>query len=148
MICKLQVSIPMVTRRHGLAHAAERIGDRWTLLVVAALLEAPRRFGELADEVPGIATNILTRRLKHLERAGLVVTRPYSRRPPRVEYHLTADGRQLADALRLLGSWGAKRAGADDPRHHDACGTEMELVWRCPTCDRDVSEDESEVRYL
>ena len=132
----------------SLAHAAERIGDRWTLLVVAALLVGPRRFGELADNVPGIATNVLARRLKNLERAGLVVARPYSRRPPRVEYHLTAPGQDLADALRLLASWGARNSGGEDPRRHETCGTRMEMVWHCPTCERDVNEGDSEVRYL
>ena len=132
----------------SLAHAAERIGDRWTLLVVGALLAGPHRFGELTDNVPGIATNVLTRRLKNLERAGLVVARPYSRRPPRVEYHLTAPGRDLADALRMLASWGARNSGGQDPRRHETCGAPMEMVWHCPTCERDVIEGESEVRYL
>ena len=118
------------------------------MLVVGALLNGPRRFGELADDVPGIATNILTRRLKHLEHGGLLVARPYSRRPLRVEYHLTSTGRQLADALRLLASWGARTAGGDDPRRHDACGTPMEIVWHCPTCERDVPHGDSEVRFL
>ncbi len=132
----------------SLAHAAERIGDRWTLLVVGALLDGPRRFGELAEDVPGIATNILTKRLKRLERLGLVVARPYSHRPPRVEYQLTSRGRDLADALRLLASWGARAEGTDDPRRHEACGTTMEMVWHCGTCERLVPEGESEVRYL
>lgn len=134
--------------RASLAHAAERIGDRWTLLVVGALLDGARRFGELSDAVPGIATNILTRRLKHLERLGLVVARPYSHRPVRVEYQLTARGNELADALRLLASWGAKGAGGADPRRHDTCGTEMEMTWHCATCERIVPDGDSEVRYL
>jgi DNA-binding HxlR family transcriptional regulator len=138
----------MIVSGTSLAHAAERIGDRWTLLVVAALLVGPRRFGELADDVPGIATNVLARRLKNLERAGLVVARPYSRRPPRVEYHLTAPGQDLADALRLLASWGARNSGGEDPRRHETCGTQMEVRWHCPTCERDVTEGESELRYL
>ena len=132
----------------SLAHAAERIGDRWTLLVVGALLAGPRRFGELADDVPGIATNVLTGRLKNLERTGLVVGRPYSRRPPRVDYHLTASGRDLADALRLLASWGARNSGGEDPRRHETCGTPMKMIWHCPTCERNVIEDESDLRYL
>ncbi len=136
------------TSNPSLAHAAERIGDRWTILVVGALLNGARRFGELSDEVPGIATNILTRRLKHLERSGLLVARPYSQRPRRVEYQLTADGRDLADALRLLASWGARNSGGEDPRRHESCGTPMEMVWHCPTCERDVLDGESEVRYL
>ena len=131
-----------------MAYAAEQVGDRWTLLVVGALLEGPQRFGELAEGVPGIATNILTKRLKHLERAGLVVARPYSRRPPRVEYHLTAEGQELADALRLLAAWGARSSGGEDPRQHDVCGTAMEMTWHCPTCERDVPDGESEVTFV
>src|SRR5215203_6186087 len=88
-----------------LADAVARIGDRWTLLVVAALLEGPRRFGELTEDVRGIAPNILTRRLRHLEGEGLVVARAYSERPRRFVYELTASGRELAGALRLLAQW-------------------------------------------
>ena len=138
----------MKTHESSLAHAAERIGDRWTLLLVGALLRGPKRFGELTHDVPGIATNILTRRLKHLEHSGLVVARPYSRRPPRLEYRLTETGRELADALRLLTSWGARNSGGDDPQRHETCGTPMEMVWHCPTCEIDVGDGESEVRYL
>lgn len=132
----------------SLAHAAERIGDRWALLVIGALLAGSRRFGELTQDIPGIATNVLTRRLKNLERAGLIVARPYSRRPLRVEYHLTSSGRDLADALRLLALWGGRHAGVDDARKHEACGTPLEMVWHCPTCQHDVKEHETEVRYL
>ena len=132
----------------SLAHAAERVGDRWTLLVVGALLNGPRRFGELTVDVPGIATNVLTRRLKHLEQVGLLVARPYTRRPPRLEYQLTQPGRELGDALRLLASWGARNAGGEDPRRHDACGTPMDVVWHCPTCEHDVPDGDAEVRYL
>ena len=90
----------------GLAEAVGRVGDRWSLLLIDALLAGPRRFGELQEAVPGVATNVLSSRLKHLERNGLVVARPYSQRPFRVEYQLTALGQELAGALRLLASWG------------------------------------------
>ena len=96
--------------------------------------------GRRLEDVPGIATNILSRRLQHLERAGVLVARPYSRRPPRVEYHLTSAGRELGDALRMLASWGARTGGGDDPRRHDVCGTEMDLRWHCHTCARDVPD--------
>ena len=89
-----------------LAHALERIGDRWTLLVVDALLDGPSRFNELHEALPGIAPNVLTQRLRHLEREALLVARPYSERPPRFEYELTESGRELAGALRLLADWG------------------------------------------
>src|ERR671917_712585 len=92
-----------------LAAALERVGDRWTLLVVEALLDGPRRFGDVAEAVPGIAPNILTQRLRHLEREALVVARPYSERPPRFVYELTSAGAELAGALRLLAHWGARQ---------------------------------------
>lgn len=90
-----------------LAAALQRVGDRWTLLLVAELLDGPKRFGELQEVVPGIATNVLTNRLRELERHGLVVATPYSRRPLRFEYELSQVGADLAGALRLLAAWGA-----------------------------------------
>src|SRR3954469_24352172 len=77
----------------ALGTALDRVGDRWSLLLVESLLAAPRRFNELSDAVPGIAPNILADRLRRLERARIVVATPYSRRPLRMEYALTADGR-------------------------------------------------------
>jgi DNA-binding HxlR family transcriptional regulator len=85
-----------------LADALARVGDRWTLLVVGALMDGPRRFGDLQEDVPGIAPNILTQRLRHLEAEALVVARPYSERPPRMVYELSAAGRELAGVLRFL----------------------------------------------
>jgi DNA-binding HxlR family transcriptional regulator len=119
-----------------LAEALARVGDRWTLLVVEALLTGPRRFSELLDQVPGIAANILSERLKRLEREGLLVARPYSERPPRVAYELTAEGKELAGALRLLAHWGARHTDDRDAPRHAECGTVLEVRWYCPTCDR------------
>jgi DNA-binding HxlR family transcriptional regulator len=128
----------------ALADALAAVGDRWTLLVVAALLEGPRRFGDLQDEVHGIAPNVLSQRLRQLERSALVVARPYSERPPRFVYELSAAGRELAGALRLLAGWGARHAeGATAPRHA-VCGTPIEARWWCPTCERPVSDEEGE----
>jgi DNA-binding HxlR family transcriptional regulator len=120
--------------------ALERVGDRWSLLLVEALLDGPRRFNELSDAVAGIAPNILTSRLRSLEREAVIVARPYSDRPPRVEYSLTAAGRDLAGALRLLADWGARRSGDAEPLRHDICGTPLEARWYCPTCTVVVDE--------
>ena len=124
----------------ALATALDRVGDRWSLLLVEALLTAPRRFNELSEAVPGIAPNILSERLRRLERAGVVVATPYSRRPVRMEYALTADGRELAGALRLLADWGARGGGIGEPLRHDVCGTPLEARWHCPTCGRTVDD--------
>jgi DNA-binding HxlR family transcriptional regulator len=126
-----------------LADAMARVGDRWTLPVVEALLDGPHRFGELAELLPGIAPNILTDRLRGLERDGLVAARLYSQRPPRSTYELTSDGRALAGAVRLLSDWGARHAGAE-PARHAACGTPLEVRWYCPTCELAVDEDAAE----
>jgi DNA-binding HxlR family transcriptional regulator len=123
--------------------ALERVGDRWSLLLVEALLAGPRRFNELGEAVPGIAPNILTDRLRSLERDGLVVARPYSHRPPRSTYELTDAGRELAGAVRLLSEWGA-RHGGQEPARHAACGTPLEVRWYCPTCEQAVDEDAAE----
>jgi len=111
-----------------LAEALARVGDRWTLLIVEALLAGPLRFNDLADQIPGIAASILSERLKRLERDALVVARPYSERPPRAAYQLTAEGADLAGALRLLSDWAARHTDA-------ACGTPLQARWYCPTCD-------------
>jgi DNA-binding HxlR family transcriptional regulator len=124
--------------------ALERVGDRWSLLLVEALLAGPRRFNELGEAVPGIAPNILSDRLRRLERSGIVVATPYSRRPVRMEYALTVDGRELAGALRLLADWGAQRGGTGEPLRHAACGTPLEARWHCPTCDRPVSDRDTD----
>jgi DNA-binding HxlR family transcriptional regulator len=131
-----------------LERAVASVGDRWTLLLVHALLDGPLRFGELADAVSGVAPNILTRRLRHLEHEGLVVATPYSRRPLRVTYELTATGRELAGALTLLSEWGARQGGESSARHHAPCGSSLEARWWCPTCDRAVVDEETdELRY-
>jgi DNA-binding HxlR family transcriptional regulator len=112
----------MAEPEHGsspLAEALARVGDRWTLLVVEALLPGPLRFN--GD--------------------GLLVARPYSQRPPRADYHLTAEGIELAGALRLLAHWGSRHTDQDDSPRHPACGTPIEVRWYCPTCDQLVDHD-------
>jgi DNA-binding HxlR family transcriptional regulator len=106
--------------------------------LVEALLDGPKRFGELASAIPSIAPNILTRRLRHLEEQGLLVATPYSTRPPRASYDLTEAGRQLAGALVQLAAWGAAVEGLPAPEFHRPCGTPLETVLYCPTCDRTV----------
>ncbi len=124
--------------------ALHRVGDRWSLLLVESLLPGPRRFGELLDGLEGLAPNILSNRLKALEAEGLLAARPYSQRPRRVAYTLTASGAELAGALRLLAQWGSARSSAPTaPLHHVTCGTAVEARWWCATCARVVEEDEA-----
>ena len=123
-----------------LADALERVGDRWTLLIVATLLAGERRFNELQDDLDGIAPNVLSARLKQLTEQALIVSRPYSERPPRFVYELTESGRELAGALRLLADWGARSGGAGEPLRHAGCGAMLEARWWCATCEAIVDD--------
>jgi len=125
-----------VTREPSPLEAAlERVGDRWSLLIVEGLLDGPRRFNELAAAVPGIAPNILTDRLRRLERERILVATPYQQRPPRMSYALTVEGHDLASVLRMLADWGARGTPDAEPTRHGLCGTPLETRWYCPTCD-------------
>jgi DNA-binding HxlR family transcriptional regulator len=135
----------MLASESPLAAALERVGDRWSLLVVEALLAGPRRFNELQAQVAGIAPNILSDRLKRLETEGVLRAEPYSERPLRLVYALTADGQELAGALRLLADWGSRVAREAEPIRHAMCGTPVEARWYCPTCDRPVEGHEAEM---
>lgn len=132
-----------------LAEALASVGDRWTLLIVAALLDGPRRFGDLDKELPGIAPNVLTQRIRNLESQGLVRAERYSERPPRFVYELAESGRELAGALRLLADWGARHTGDVEAPRHSVCGTPLEAVWYCPTCETPVEDEgaEEDVHY-
>jgi DNA-binding HxlR family transcriptional regulator len=135
----------------ALAAAVARVGDRWRLLLVDALMDGPRRFGELEQAVPGIAPNTLTQRLRDLESEGLVVGRPYQERPRRLAYELTQDGRDLAGALRALAQWGARLANSEEGPRHTACGTPLEPRWWCPACGEAVEPGEGhtdELRFV
>lgn len=125
----------------ALAAALDRVGDRWSLLLVEALLGGPRRWSELSQEVTGIAPNVLSDRLRRLEHEGVVSAEPYSDRPLRLAYGLTSAGRELAGAVRLLTDWGAGRDEGTVAPRHGPCGTPMEARWHCPTCDLTVEGD-------
>lgn len=133
----------MVVDNQGLDAAARQVGDRWSLRLVGALLDADRTFGELSGDLDGIAPTILTARLKSLQRQGLVVGVPYERRPLRMRYTLTAAGRSLASALATLSAWGADREGHDAGAIHATCGARLVTKPWCPTCERVVDDDDS-----
>jgi DNA-binding HxlR family transcriptional regulator len=135
---------PLMATDSPLAAALERVGDRWSLLVVEALLVGPRRFNELQAQVGGIAANILSDRLKRLEGEHVVIATPYSERPLRLVYELSAEGQELAGALRLLADWGSRVSKEAEPLRHALCGTPVEARWYCPTCDRPVEGREAE----
>lgn len=122
----------------ALARAVDVVGDRWTLLLLHALLDGPQRYADLERAVPGISTSVLASRLRDLETARVVVATPYQGRPTRHTYELTARGRELAGVVRLLTRWGGAEEG--EAVRHDVCGSPVDAVWWCRTCDRPVED--------
>lgn len=111
---------PEVTTRSyaqlcGIATALDVTGDRWTLLVVRDLLLGPLRFGDLAEGLPGIGTNTLAARLKHLEASGVIHRRLLPLPDRGTAYELTAYGRELEPILMALGRWGTRSMGRLPP---------------------------------
>jgi DNA-binding HxlR family transcriptional regulator len=85
--------------------ALERIADKWTCLIVYALLDGPRRHGELKRMIEGISQKMLTQTLRSLEADGLVKRTVIDVIPPHVEYALTPLGRTLSDPLVAICQW-------------------------------------------
>lgn len=83
----------------------DRVGDRWTVLVVGALAAGPLRFSELAERVDGVSQKMLTQTLRNLERDGLVTRTMYAQIPPRVDYELTVSGTTLQVPMKALEDW-------------------------------------------
>lgn len=95
-----------------------RVGDKWSVLVVALLGDGPRRFSELRRSIEGISQRMLTLTLRGLERDGLVTRTIFPTIPPRVDYELTAMGRTLLKPINALAEWSEEnRAAIQDARN-------------------------------
>jgi DNA-binding HxlR family transcriptional regulator/uncharacterized protein YndB with AHSA1/START domain len=92
----------------GLARALDRVGQRWTLLIVRELLPGPRRFTDLREGMPGVATNLLTERLRQLQEDGLVRQRELPPPSGSTVYELTEEGATLRPVVKELIRWGGR----------------------------------------
>jgi DNA-binding HxlR family transcriptional regulator len=97
--------------RCSLKDVLERVGDKWSILVVAALARQPYRFRALQRDIEGISQRMLTLTLQRLERDGLITRTVIDMRPPRVEYALTPTGQSLTVPLRSLADWAEEHRG-------------------------------------
>ncbi|MFN3548757.1 MAG: winged helix-turn-helix transcriptional regulator [Mesorhizobium sp.] len=86
----------------------QRIGDKWSVLVVSRLGAGPLRFNELRSIIGGISQKMLTTTLRSLERDGFVTRTVFPTIPPRVDYELTDLGRELLVPVQALGEWAVK----------------------------------------
>ena len=96
---------PQIPAGGAVREVLDRIGDKWSLLVVGALRDGPLRFGELEKAVVGISQRMLTVTVKHLVEDGLIARTAYAEVPPRVEYELTELGKSLVPLVIALAEW-------------------------------------------
>lgn len=89
----------------------DRVGDKWSMLIIAVLENGPLRYTDLQRQIPGISQRMLTRTLRQLLEDGLITRTAYAEVPPRVEYALTPLGRGLHEIVMQLIGWAAD--------HHD-----------------------------
>ena len=121
----------------AVANTVEMVNDSWTILILRDAFLGVRRFDEFVNDL-GIARNVLTDRLEQLVANGMLETRLYSERPPRYEYRLTEQGKDLFDVLMTLWSYGERwkpPAGTDRQKViHLTCGNEAQAVAHCAHC--------------
>ncbi len=92
----------------GLAYALDKMGERWTILIIRELIAGPRRYKDLIEGLPGISTNLLATRLRSLEEDGLLQRRVLPPPAGSTVYELTPPGLGLEKALIELGKWGSQ----------------------------------------
>src|SRR5437879_5304 len=96
---------PLFTDGGAVREVLDRIGDKWSMLVIGALRSGPVRFGDLEKTIPGISQRMLTLTLKHLVEDGLISRTVYAEVPPRVEYEVTELGATLVPLVMKLAEW-------------------------------------------
>lgn len=89
------------------ATTVQIIGNKWKILIIRNLLDAPQRFSEIKKTIPGISQKVLTDNLRALESDGLLVREVFAEVPPRVVYSLSELGKTLKPVLDAMGDWGA-----------------------------------------
>lgn len=97
----------------------DRIGDKWTVMVVGILSQGPIRFNALMRAIGGVSHRMLTVTLRALERDGLVKRTAFATIPPKVEYELTELGQSLIGPLRTIANWAqTNRPAIEAARKH------------------------------
>jgi DNA-binding HxlR family transcriptional regulator len=131
----------------SMARSLELIGDWWTPLIIRDLHLGVDRFDALADNL-GISRNLLTARLAHLVRHGIVERRRYSEHPPRDRYMLTGAGQALVPVLLALTAWGDRWAtpegGPPLEFRHRRCGHQFTPTVACDACGQPINHGDVE----
>ncbi len=119
------------------------IGDKWTLLIIRQLMLGNDTFTQIQGKLDGIASNLLSDRLKCLERDDLITSQLYQPHPPRYRYMLTEQGMDLSDVLNSIMLWGEKHLKECHKQlTHSECGHTIELAYYCPGCEKIISKED------
>ncbi|MEX2081762.1 MAG: helix-turn-helix domain-containing protein [Dehalococcoidia bacterium] len=119
------------------------VGDRWTMLIVRELLNhGERRFADLEQALAGIAPNVLSERLRHLEDSGMVERAIYSERPLRAWYQLTEQGRDLGFVAGALSYFGTRHMMKGAKVTHGDGDHAITIRYYCPDCGERVPAGE------
>ena len=130
----------------SITDALALVGERYSLLVVREIRYGNTRFNDIAAGT-GAPRDVLARRLRELERAGVIERRLYSERPPRHEYLLTAAGMDLHPVLLAIKEWGDRHCnpGAEPVIFRHTCGAEFHAAVTCLACGEPVRAGDLEI---
>ncbi|CRZ35306.1 HxlR family transcriptional regulator [Herbinix hemicellulosilytica] len=130
----------------NIAQTLNIIGDKWTLLIIRQLMLGYDTFKEIQDRLIGIPTNILSDRLKSLEKDGLITSQLYQSHPPRYKYFLTDSGLDLADVFNSIILWSERNLKkCHKILTHSECGHKIELTYYCPNCGKTIKREDINV---
>lgn len=125
----------------NIAQTLNIIGDRWTLLIIHEILIGNNSFSQIKKALDGISSNLLSDRLKYLEKSELITSSLYSEHPPRYRYELTESGKDLEDVFHALVIWGRKNLQKCYKKIiHEACNHEVDIAYYCPHCKENVTD--------
>lgn len=130
----------------NVAQSLNLLGDKWTLLILYAVMHGNDTYNQLQQALPGIASNLLSERLKSLEEDGLIKSELYQEHPPRYRYGLTEAGKDLHMVFHSIMLWGEKHLSTCYKRLiHTSCGHSVRLKYYCEECGREVRKNELDV---
>lgn len=131
----------------NIAQTLNLIGDKWTLLILHTIQSGKHTYKDLQEALVGIPTNLLSNRLKDLEKDGLLVCSLYQEHPPRYQYELSECGKELNDLYNVIAIWGEKNLSVCEKKvTHKKCQHKVKVMYYCEHCDTYIDSNEVEIK--
>jgi DNA-binding HxlR family transcriptional regulator len=130
----------------NIAHTLNIIGDKWTLLILYRIFLGCETYKDIQNELEGIPTNLLSKRLKTMESDELITRKLYQIHPPRYKYTLTVKGMDLSNVFNSLIMWGEKYLNKSFKYLvHSSCKCKVEHKYYCPRCNKYIDSSKLEI---